>query len=110
MRQLTQAPLAPTGEPADCPMSGIVSGVAAVQNFFRTVVEIHKVTQFLTNRFHASGGRVFVLGHDEMVIRRTGKPVGTDLVHVFTIEGGKVTAFCEFIDTASVVETDRGQG
>ena len=95
------------GKPADYPTFGIVTGTAAVQDFFRTVGESHEVKEFLTTEFHASGDKVFVLGHYELVIRKTGKPVSTDLVHVFTIGGGKVTAFREFIDTASVVDAYR---
>ena len=95
------------GKTGDYPTFGIVTGVPAVETFVKTVSESHRVAQFLTNEFHASGGMVFVLGHYELVILKTGKPVSTDLVHVFTIKDGKVAPFREFIDTASVVDAYR---
>jgi ketosteroid isomerase-like protein len=43
-----------------------------------------------------------------MTVKKTGKPIDTDWCHVFTVHGGKVTAFTEFTDTAQAAEAYRG--
>jgi uncharacterized protein len=49
-----------------------------------------------------------VLGHYAWKIRKTGRAVASDWVHVFTLHNGKVTKFREFNDTAQFAEAYRG--
>jgi len=97
-----------TGSPKDYPTLGARKGPSAVQEFFRLVAENQDATDFSPKEFYASGDLVFVLGHYAWTIRKTGKSVGTDWVHIFTIKNGKVTAFREFTDTAQFAQAFRG--
>jgi uncharacterized protein len=49
-----------------------------------------------------------VLGHYKWTVRKTGKAVAADFVHIFTIKNGKVSGFQEFTDTATFAEAYRG--
>ena len=49
-----------------------------------------------------------VLGNYTLTLKKTGKSVATDWVHVFTVRDGKVAAFTEFTDTAQFVDGYRG--
>jgi ketosteroid isomerase-like protein len=63
---------------------------------------------FSPREFFGAGDRVCVLGHYAWKIRKTGRTVAGDWVHVFTIRNGKVTRFREFNDTAQFAEAYRG--
>ena len=56
----------------------------------------------------AAKDKVFVLGRYAPKLRKTGRSVGGEWVHVFTLRGEKVTVFHEFFDTAQVAEAWRG--
>ncbi len=52
--------------------------------------------------------RAFVLGHYAWKLRKTGRTVESDFIHIFTVKGGKVVQFREFTDTAKFAEAYRG--
>ena len=54
------------------------------------------------------GEKVFALGYYEVTVKNTGRRIGSDWIHVFTIRDGKVTSFREFTDTAQAAEAWRG--
>jgi uncharacterized protein len=95
------------GRPSDYPTLGARKGQAAVNEFFRQVGENQEATDFSPRDFHASGELVFVQGHYAWKIRKTGKAVESDWVHIFTLKNGKVSAFREFTDTAKFAEAYR---
>src|SRR5207244_2583561 len=70
--------------------------------------EHEEATDFSPREFFAAEDRVFALGHYAWKIRKTGRAVASDWVHVFTIRGGKIVAFREFNDTAQFAEAYRG--
>jgi ketosteroid isomerase-like protein len=88
------------GRPEDYPTLGRRTGPREVQTFFRTVAENQTAIDFSPHEFDAAGDKVFVRGHYAWVIRKSGRKAESDWVHIFTIKGGKVTAFDEFTDTA----------
>jgi uncharacterized protein len=96
------------GRRKDYPLLGIWKGPAEVQKFFQGVAEHEEATAFLPRDFFAAEDRVFVLGHYSWKIRKTGRAVASDWVHVFTIRNGKVVKFKEFNDTAQFAEAYRG--
>ena len=53
------------------------------------------------------GDKVFVLGRYAMKVKKTGKAMTSDWVHIFTIADGKVKTFREFLDTARPPEAYR---
>jgi ketosteroid isomerase-like protein len=96
------------GRSSDFPTFGARKGPAAVQEFFALVGSNLEFSDFSPKEFFPVGDKVFVLGHYAMTVKRTGKKMDSDWVHVFTIVGGKVTAFREFLDTARAAEAYRG--
>ncbi|MEA2978073.1 MAG: uncharacterized protein QOF19_3593 [Alphaproteobacteria bacterium] len=96
------------GRPADFPTFGLRKGPAGVKTFFDTVSANLDFSEFSPKEFYGVDDRVFVLGHYAMTVKKTGKPLASDWIHIFTIRDGKVTAFREFLDTASAAEAYRG--
>ena len=97
-----------TGRRKDYPLLGNWKGPAGVQDFFKSVAEMQDFAAFAPREFCGVDDKVFVLGHYEAKIRKTGRFASSDWVHVFTIRNGKVTVFREFTDTAQFAEAYRG--
>jgi hypothetical protein len=96
------------GRNSDFPTFGLRKGPAAVQEFFVLVGSNLDFSDFSPKEFYPIGDKVFVLGHYAMTVKKTGKKMESDWAHVFTIAGGKVVAFREFLDTARAAEAYRG--
>jgi ketosteroid isomerase-like protein len=95
------------GRASDFPTFGPRKGPAGVQEFFNLVGANLKFSEFSPKEFYPVGDKVFVLGFYAMTVTKTGKPMQSDWLHVFTIADGKVKAFSEFLDTARAVEAFR---
>ncbi len=80
---------------------------AEVREFFRGIAEHQEAKTFSPRDFFASEDRVFVLGHYAWTMRKTGRDITCDWMHVFTIRGDQVTGFREFTDTAQFVAAYR---
>ncbi len=91
------------GDASAYPVFGARSGPAGVQSFFEEVLATEDIRSLEPREFHASGDKVFVLGHAAYVVKTTGKPVETDFVHVFTLAGGKISRFQGFLDSGRIV-------
>jgi ketosteroid isomerase-like protein len=96
------------GRPAEYPTFGPRKGQAGVKGFFDTVGQHLDFSEFSPKEFYTNGDKVFVLGHYAFKVKKTGKPVASDWIHIFTIRNDKVTAFREFMDTATAAEAYRG--
>ena len=96
-----------TGRSSDFPTFGSRQGPAAVQEFFKLVGENLNFSEFAPKEFHAIGDIVFVIGHYSMTVKKTGKGMESDWVHIFTVANGKVKTFREFLDTARAAEAYR---
>jgi uncharacterized protein len=97
-----------TGRREDYPTLGIRKGRSGGEEFFRTVAETQEVLDFSPREFYPAGDKVFVLGHYAWRIRKTGRKVETNFIHIFTVKDGKVMNFLEFTDTAKFAEAFRG--
>jgi ketosteroid isomerase-like protein len=95
------------GRSKDYPMLGNWKGSAGVQKFFQGVAEHEEAIEFSPKEFFAAEDRVCVLGHYAWKIRKTGRQVASDWVHIFTVRSGKVVKFKEFNDTAQFAEAYR---
>jgi len=95
------------GRASDVPTFGARKGPAGVKEFFDLVASSYTISEFAPEEFYPVGDKVFVIGHYTMTIKKTGKSTASDWLHIFTIMGGKVTAFREFLDTASAAEAFR---
>jgi ketosteroid isomerase-like protein len=96
------------GRSSDYPILGKRKGQQGVQEFFGQVGALQQADKFAPGEFYTSGDKVFVTGHYAWTIKKTGRKVAADWVRVFSVKGGKVTAFREFTDTAQFAEANRG--
>ncbi len=96
------------GRASDYPGFGPRKGHAEVQEFFKIIAENNEFSHFTPREFYATDDKVFVLGDYALTLRKTGKSMATDWVHIFTIRDGMVTGFREFLDTALAAECYRG--
>jgi ketosteroid isomerase-like protein len=96
------------GRAGDFPTFGRRQGPAGVKEFFGLVGSNLDFSEFAPKEFYAAEDRVFALGHYTMTVKKTGKTLASDWIHIFAIRGGKIASFREFLDTASAVEAYRG--
>lgn len=91
------------GAEGAAPHAGVRRGKAAVREFFATVAQTIDFHRFEPREFIDGGDQVAVVGAYEATVKPTGRRVSCDWVMVFTFEGGKITRFREFTDSAQVV-------
>lgn len=97
------------GNPADFPALGPKTGTAAVEAQFRMLGGLLSFQSFEPRQFFAAGpDTVFVLGHYDRTVIKTGRPANSDFVHVFVIRDGKIVSYREFQDTATLAAAWRG--
>jgi hypothetical protein len=82
------------------PFSGLKRGKKEVEQFFQGLGEHEEVLEFEPQEFIAEGKQVVAISRFRSRVKATGQIAETPLVHVFTIQGGKVTRFFEMFDTA----------
>lgn len=87
--------------PAQIPYAGSYHGKDRTLEFFRRLSESDEVQSFEPQRFFADGDMVVVLGTYGARIKATGKTATADWVHAFTLRGGKVARWYEYLDTAA---------
>jgi len=95
------------GRPKDHPAIGVHKGPDGVQRFFGIVAETQDVSAFTPREFYAAGDKVFVRGNYAWTMRKTGKPVSSEWLHIFAVRDGKLLGFEEFSDTAQFAEAVR---
>ena len=86
------------------PFAGKRQGRDSVAEFFRMVAAVQQIREFRPAEFIAQNDRVVALGHYQWTVRANGFDWGSDWVHIFTIQDGKITAFREMTDTHRAVE------
>ena len=96
------------GRERDFPAFGPRKGQKAVEEFFKIVGDNNDFHHFTPREFYAVDDKVFVLGDYAMTLKKSGKDYESDWAHIFTIKGGKVANFREFLDTAKAAEAYRG--
>jgi hypothetical protein len=96
------------GRQSDYPGFGPRQGHKAVQEFFQIIADNNDFQHFTPREFYAADDKVFVLGEYAITLKKSGKKFESDWIHVFTIKGGKVANFREFLDTALAAEAYRG--
>ena len=96
-----------TGHPEDFPALGKRKGMAAAQDFFKTVANHLEFSEFSPREFYCDRDKVFVLGHYAMTVRKNGRKFASDWVHIFTFRGGRVAEYREFLDTAQLASAFR---
>ncbi len=87
-------------EIAGVPFSGARRGRASVSEFFSSLADAQESVSFEPREFVAQGDKVVALGRYDWRVRRTGREYGGDWAHVFTVRGGRIVGFHEYMDSA----------
>jgi uncharacterized protein len=74
-------------------------GGGQLARFIAKLTETEDAEQFEPREFIAQRGKVVALGHYRWRVKPTGQAYASDLVHVFTVEDGRVSTFREYLDT-----------
>lgn len=83
------------------PFAGKRQGREEVAQFFASLAEAQETLQFEPREFVAQKDKVVALGRYSWRVKGTGREYGSEWVHVFTLQGGKISGFHEYMDTAS---------
>ena len=93
--------------PEVIPGAGRFKGKDAVAQWFPRLADAEEVMAFEAKEFFAAGDTVVVLGHYAAKVKATGRKNEFDWVHVFRFQGGKVSSWEQFNDTATSAEAYR---
>jgi uncharacterized protein len=74
------------------------------RGFFGSLAETQKDQAVKPEEFIARDDNVVVIGRYSAVVTATNKRIDVPLVHVFTIQNGKVTRYLNFTDSATIAE------
>jgi hypothetical protein len=86
----------------ECPWNGNFSGKRNVPEFFRAVGESLDIHTFEPRTFVESGDRVAVMLRVESRLRKNGRPLENDAIHLWTFDGdGRISAYRHYNDTAA---------
>lgn len=87
------------------PLAGTYVGPQSVlEGVFMRLGEIGDEWAAVPEQIVADGDTVVALGNYTWKHTSSGKPAVVKMVHVWTLEGGKVTAFQQHVDTVRVLE------
>jgi len=94
--------------PSELSYAGVHRGRDEVAKFFETLGQAQEFEVFEAQEYFARGDKVVVLGHERQRVKATGLTVETEWAQVFTLAGGKITKFHNFVDTHTVAAAHRG--
>jgi uncharacterized protein len=91
--------------PSSVPFAGDFKTPDEVRRgFFGSLAETQKDQGVKPEEFIARDDNVVVIGRYSAVVTATNKRIDVPLVHVFTIQNGKVTRYLNFTDSATIAE------
>jgi uncharacterized protein len=85
------------------PWAGRFKGKQEIANLFAQVAQNLHFTEFEPRDMIERGDTVVVIGTSSHQVKKTGKTVRNEWVHVFRYSQGKMVFFQEYIDTAAEV-------
>src|SRR4051794_15726537 len=94
--------------PSELPSAGLHRGRDEVAKFFATLGQASEFEVFETQEYFSRGEKVVVLGHERQRVKATGQVVETEWAMVFTLRGGKIVRYHNFVDTHAVAAAHRG--
>src|SRR5579884_4179829 len=86
------------GRQEDFPTFGPRKGLQQVQDFFETVAQLERFTEFSPKELYSDGDKVFALGSLSITLTSNGRQLRSEWVHVITFRNGKIARFREFLD------------
>ena len=94
--------------PSELPYAGLHRGRDEVAKFFETLGGSSEFEVFEAQEYFSRGDKVVVLGHERQRVKATGLVVETEWAMVFTLRGGKIAKYHNFVDTHAVAAAHRG--
>ncbi len=94
--------------PAAHPYAGTYRGQDELARWLGLIGSSVEILAFEPRSFHASGDQVFVVGRERARWRPAGGEYDVAWLHRFTVEGGRVRAFEEWLDTATALAARKG--
>jgi uncharacterized protein len=94
--------------PSELPYAGLHRGRDEVAKFFETFGQASEFEMFEAQEYFSRGDKVVVLGHERQRVKATGNVVETEWAMVFTLRGGKIARYHNFVDTHAVALAYRG--
>jgi ketosteroid isomerase-like protein len=93
---------------SDVPWHAPVKGKAALPRFFEAFGQV-QLTQFEPRAFLTNDGQVATLIHIEYTVKKTGRKVVQDQIHLWQFDAsGKIASMQHFEDTAQVLSAFHG--
>ena len=89
--------------PPEVPFTGTWRGKQELVGYYAAVRGTLDVREYDPREFVVDGGTVLVLGHVVAIARPTGKTFESDFAHVYTVRGGLLTSYRNFLDTAALL-------
>ena len=89
-----------TGSDQASPMPTMVKGQAGVMQLMQGMIANFELSDFTVLEMLIDGPSAAVRWQATVHYTRTGQIFSTELADFITVEGGKVTSFVEFLDTA----------
>ena len=83
------------------PFGGRRASRARVGEFFALIDANEEALRFEPREIVAQGDKVVSLGYYQWRVKASGREFESDFAHVFTVQGGKIVAFHEYMDTAA---------
>ena len=93
--------------PREIPWGGRRQGKEQVAAFFAALADTVAVEDLHVDRQLAEGDCVVALGHERMRVKRSARTYANAWVHVWILRAGRVVAFAEHADTATIAEALR---
>ena len=93
------------GPPDQLPWAGHFKGKQEIADFFARVAQNLEFTEFAPGSMIEQGDTVVVTGTSSARIKRTGKTIKDDWVHIFKYNHqGRLVSLQEYTDTAAAVD------
>ena len=91
--------------PSVIPAAGTWKGHEGFRNWAQAALRGHLPPESISfEEFIVQGDKVAVPGHVTLRVKTTGKACETDFLHLFTVQGDKLTSWRDFFDTFAVAE------
>jgi len=90
--------------PESLPIAGRRVGHDPVKQFFQLLATTQTDHKLTIDEIVAKGDKVVSVGRYAAAVKATGKRFDSAVAHVFTIRGGKVVKFQDFVDTAQMAD------
>jgi ketosteroid isomerase-like protein len=91
------------------PYGGTYSGLAGFAAFFKKTFDLIE-SRIEIERLFEAGGQVVAVGRTRGTGRDTGQPFDSAIVHVFTVEEGRIVGFDAYVEDRPITSAINGTG